>query len=260
MEKPKTTRQIVDEYWKRQDKPKTVSEILENFWDREEPGKIAKSHRPTGYRMTRRILEEYQDGLEKPKTISQIVDEYWETHDKPQEPDEPPAVEKPQAVKKPKKPDEPPAVEKPQIAKEPEVAKPGTEFSMLVFKSGRTYHNVTNFKSLSDTSHYYEFDSEWRDGIIHVKIHDFLVIEEGVIKKVEKPSNVKTLAKLCSMVSIYTHSGKREEHNNVRNLTEDKSARIVEFDTDVDVDAWKGHMKMSGEIEKYLEVFEEPNK
>jgi len=241
-------------------RPKTVSEILENFWDREEPGKIAKSHRPTGYRMTRRILEEYQDGLEKPKTISQIVDEYWETHEKPQEPDKPQAAEEPKVVKEPKAPEEKPQVkEEPkvtdQVSDEPQALRERTEFSLLVFEHGRTYHNVTNFKSMSKTVHFYEFDSEWHGKITHVKIRLGIMIEECVIKEGKEPSEPQAIAKFCSTLSVYTNSGSREEFKNVRNLTEDKSARIVEFD--IDVDRKKRHQRMSGVIERYLEVPEE---
>ena len=53
-------------------------------------------------------------------------------------------------------------------------------------------------------------------------------------------------------VSIYTHSGKREVYNNIKNLSEDKQERIVEFDRVVGVS--DTHMVMSGEIEQYEKV------
>ena len=53
-------------------------------------------------------------------------------------------------------------------------------------------------------------------------------------------------------VSIYTHSGKREVYKNIRNLSEDKHARIVEFDRTDDVS--DTHMVMSGSIEQYEKV------
>lgn len=259
MEEPKTTRQIVDEYWRRQEKPKTVSEIVRDFWDRQEPETIGESHRPTDYRTTKLILESYHDGLKEPKTVSQIVDEYYEAHERPQEPDEPQVEEKPKAVKeptnspeeKPQEPDEPQVTD--QVLEEPQVEEEITEFSSIVFEGGRTYHNVTNFKSEGKGFNKYEFDSEWHGTISHIEIQGFLTIKEHVVKKASKP---EIIAKFCSTVFIYTNSGKEEKYSNVRNLTEDKDARIVEFDTDVDVDDWKGHMKISGVIEKYLEVFE----
>ena len=124
--------------------------------------------------------------------------------------------------------------------------------NVIVFEGGRTYHDVTNFKSESEGHNLYEFDSEWYGKITHVKIQGFIMIEEYPI---DKSSKAQVLAKSCSMVSVCTHSGNREKFENVRNLTEDKVARIVEFD--VDVNEKKGHMKMSGNIEKYIETFEE---
>ena len=106
MKKPKTktTRQIVDEYWKRQDDPKTPAQIL------------TECRTPDDNRTDSQIIEEYLSSLEKPKTISQIVDEYWETHPKPQIPEEPKVEEEPQIPEEPKVEEEPQTPEETQVS------------------------------------------------------------------------------------------------------------------------------------------------
>ena len=264
MEKPeKSTRQIVEEYWKKQEKPKTVNEILEERCERlDELLKTSRSRtesrRPIGFRTIKRIVEEYRDSLEKPKTISQIVEEYWNDHPRAQVPEKEPVVPASKAQITKKEPVVPVPEKEPVVPvpeKEPEVQEENrkTEFSLLVFEGGRTYHNVTNFKYMSETSHYYEFDSKWNGKTSHIEIRLAIMIKES--ESFTKTKDSQVIAEHCSKLTVYVHSGKREEFSNVENVREFVPEGIVEFDTIVD--GKEAHMKMAGTIEKCLEVFEQ---
>lgn len=266
MEKPeKSTRQIVEEYWKKQERPKTVNEILEYIKKSMTTDELtSESHGSISFRVIRRLVKEYRDSLEEPKTISQIVEEYWNDHPRAQVPEEEPAVpvSKVQIVKK--EPEVPVPEKKfvvPVPKKEPvlpvnesQEEDERTEFSLLVFEGGRTYNNITNFESLSKTSHHYKFDSEWNEVITCIEIRSRIIRKEYE-RFTEKTKASKMIAEHCSKLTVYVHSGKREEFSNVENVKEFVLEGIVEFDTIVD--GKEAHMKMAGTIEKCLEVFEE---
>lgn len=125
---------------------------------------------------------------------------------------------------------------------------PNPQGKVLVFDAVRNFETVYDKK----TGRWLEFDSVYDSVSRHVRIKGYV---NQFIEMLPENEGIKTfVAKDCVSVTVYTNSGKREGFQDVKNLSENKKSRQVEFDRIVEGDTT--HIRMSGVIEKYEERLE----
>ena len=123
-----------------------------------------------------------------------------------------------------------------------------------VFGDKYIFDNVSNLKNFTDGDGcWLEFDSKHKSVNRHIRIIGYVtkyiesIPEESIPEKSVPEESVPD----CVYVDIYTGSGITDHIEDVQNLNIFPDARIIQYDQTVD--GKKIHIKMSGEVVKYVQ-------